>query len=261
MNCPYCGSDINENLENCLHCGKTNENYIPKTIEELKRWYVNRNLPDENITRFFIGKNYTQPKAFGIYKEDSSSNFCVYKNKADGSRAVRYEGPDEAFAVKELYLRLKDEIYNQKAQNVNPISSSYTNNVSNSALKSVSINKFTIFIILLIFIIPIMSLIISAKKPKRGYYRYNNNYYYYQSGDWYEYDTRWHPVSVPKSLSDDYNNYYYSSYYTNIYGVGRFEDSSYYRSPSEDSSSSSYSSDWDSDSSWDSSSTDWDSDW
>ena len=34
----------------------------------------------------------------------------VYKNKADGSRAVRYSGPDEAYAVRELYLKLKSEV-------------------------------------------------------------------------------------------------------------------------------------------------------
>ena len=41
--------------------------------------------------------------------------FIVYKNKADGTRAVRYKGTDEAYAVNELYLKLKDEILNQKA--------------------------------------------------------------------------------------------------------------------------------------------------
>ncbi len=30
----------------------------------------------------------------------------VYKNKADGSRSIRYRGPDEAYAVRALYEKL-----------------------------------------------------------------------------------------------------------------------------------------------------------
>ena len=62
---------------------------------------------------FFIGIDYRQPRAFGIYQ--AGNEFIVYKNKADGTRAVRYQGTDEAYAVNELYLKLKDEILNQKA--------------------------------------------------------------------------------------------------------------------------------------------------
>ncbi|MBR1454171.1 MAG: APC family permease, partial [Lachnospiraceae bacterium] len=47
-------------------------------------------------------------KAFGIYQAEDG-NFVVYKNKANGQRAIRYNGPDEAYAVKELFLKLQDE--------------------------------------------------------------------------------------------------------------------------------------------------------
>ena len=63
-----------------------------------------------------IGKNIKEPKAFGIYKD--GRNFIVYKNKANGQRAVRYKGTDEAYAVNELYMRLKEEILNQKSNNL-----------------------------------------------------------------------------------------------------------------------------------------------
>lgn len=86
----------------------------PKTIEELKQWYVAHNLPDEMITRFFIGKNYQEPKAFGIYQEPATGDFVVYKNKANGTRAERYRGKNEAYAVTELWLKLKEEILHQK---------------------------------------------------------------------------------------------------------------------------------------------------
>ena len=88
---------------------------IPKTIEELKD-YCERNGFTESKTRFFVGFNYQGPKAFGIYKDEATGDFVVYKNKADGSRNVRYQGKDEEFAVVELYDRLQTEIANQKLQ-------------------------------------------------------------------------------------------------------------------------------------------------
>lgn len=65
--------------------------------------------------KIFIGINYKKPKAFGIYQD--GDQFIVYKNKANGERAIRYQGTDEAYAVNELYLKLKSEILNQKANN------------------------------------------------------------------------------------------------------------------------------------------------
>lgn len=96
---------------------ENNRNYYsqPRTIAELEGWYRDRNLPPYETTRFFIGINYTGARAFGIYQE--GNEFIVYKNKDDGSRAIRYQGPDEAFAVNELYLKLKSEIMARKNPN------------------------------------------------------------------------------------------------------------------------------------------------
>ena len=124
IKCEYCGSMFDDTLEKCPSCGATNSNVRrstsdqPITIEGLKQWYESKGLPPEDVTRFFIGKNYTGARAFGIYKDENTGNFIVYKNKADGSRAVRYEGSDEAFAVNELLTRLKQEILEQKSRNI-----------------------------------------------------------------------------------------------------------------------------------------------
>lgn len=263
IKCDYCRSYINDYDEKCPHCGAINTHLVrnaneaPKTIEELQQWYKDRNLPDENTTRFFIGKNHEGPRAFGIYKDDVSGNFIVYKNKSDGSRAIRYKGKDEAYAVNELYMKLKEEILNQKSHN---------SNQSNNK-KKLKINLFTIYVISLIlvtFIIILVS-IIASLGPNRGYYHYHSNYYYYQSGSWYVYDDyygEWTSTEAPRTLRDNYSDYYDSSYYDSNYDIDRFEDSSYYVEPSSSSDSSwDSSSDWDSGSSWDSGSTDWSSDW
>lgn len=123
IKCEFCGNIINENDRKCPYCGAANSavrrsaDGTPKTIEELQRWYMDRNLPPYEVTRFFIGVDYRQPRAFGIYRD--GGEFVVYKNKADGERAIRYRGSDEAYAVNELYLKLKSEILNQKEHNLN----------------------------------------------------------------------------------------------------------------------------------------------
>ena len=83
---------------------------IPKTIQELQEFCDSKGMPLEKM-RFFIGKDFREPCAFGIYKDGSW--YVVYKNKDNGSRAVRYHGPDEAYAVKEIYLKLLDECHNR----------------------------------------------------------------------------------------------------------------------------------------------------
>jgi hypothetical protein len=259
IKCDYCGAFIDDTDEKCSNCGAVNNHLkrsaigIPKTIEELKQWYIEHNLPDENITRFFIGKDYKNPRAFGIYKDEVTGNFVVYKNKDTGVRSIRYEGKDEAYAVNELYMKLKEEIVNQKQHNVN------RNNRNKK--KKFRINWLTVIIIYFIIYF-LLFFLISIFSPHRGYYSYEDNYYYYQSGYWYEYDDYdgWYKTSAPEELKDNYKDYYESSSYSSYYGIDDFEDSGYYSSGSSsddwDSSSS-----WDSDSSWDSSSSDWSSDW
>lgn len=84
---------------------------VPRTMDELRRWYSESGLPPQYVTRFFIGVDTSESRAFGIAKKGSS--FVVYKNKGDGTRSVRYEGPSEARAVGEFYARLVQEAASQ----------------------------------------------------------------------------------------------------------------------------------------------------
>ena len=117
--CPHCGGVIRSDEKTCPHCGAENRNYSPdtprtiyqpKTIAELKEYCAERGMPLLRM-RFFIGEDYREPKAFGIYRD--GKDVVVYKNKADGSRAVRYRGADEAYAVNELFQKLLSECHNR----------------------------------------------------------------------------------------------------------------------------------------------------
>ncbi len=121
VKCEYCGSFIPDTVDKCPNCGGTNVHLArtvpdtPQTIEELRSWYAARNLPPENVTRFYIGKDVREPRAIGIYFD--GRDYIVYKNKANGERAIRYRGTDEAYAVNEVYLKLKETILSQKNHN------------------------------------------------------------------------------------------------------------------------------------------------
>ncbi|MBP5554269.1 MAG: hypothetical protein J6X94_05285 [Lachnospiraceae bacterium] len=86
----------------------------PKTIEELRSWFKERGYEPAQ-TRFFVGVDFRAPKAFGIY-QDELGEYVVYKNKADGTRVIRYQGNDQEFAVHELYQRFQQEIINQQTR-------------------------------------------------------------------------------------------------------------------------------------------------
>lgn len=162
VKCEYCGAYINDTDQFCSHCGAVNDGLkrssdgTPKTIEELQKWYEDRKLPPKETTRFFIGEDYKGARAFGIYKKEDQ--FVVYKNKDDGSRAIRYEGPDEAYAVNEIFLKLKSEILNQKAHNIN----SKTGKKEETIFDKIKDGVFGIALIIIVFgfvITTIMSII------------------------------------------------------------------------------------------------------
>ena len=265
--CDYCENFFDDTLEKCPFCGAPNEHVArssdeaPRTIEELKQWYVSHNLPPEEVTRYFIGKNLKDKRVIGIYKDEDTGNFVVYKNKDNGQRAVRYEGKDEKYAVNEIYQRLRSEIANQKtASKSRPM----PKHKSKGILDFILWHPFLFF-----FIIILLMGIVSAMIPSdAGYYNYNGQQYYYNDSTWYYYDDildDWtYAYDLDSDFLDNYSDYYQSGSYDSSYGGYDFSDSDYGYS----SNSSDWGSDWDNDSSWDSGwdswdsgGSDWDSDW
>lgn len=254
ITCEYCGNNMNSTDENCPHCGAPNLHIertaqgVPKTIEELSAFFQ-ANRISESQTRFFVGKDVKDARAFGIFKDDNGV-ITVYKNKSDGSRAVRYQGTDEAYAVNEIYQKFVEERSKQiAAGNVTPKGSRQHNTSgpdrhSSGRKKGFLGNLFTprgtIYLIIFVLIM-IYALRGAALHTNSNYSPIYHTPIIYDTG----YDTY-----------DDYGNYSDDWYSYDDY------DSS---SDSYWSDDSSWDSDWDSgydydswDSGWD---TDWDSDW
>lgn len=272
IKCEFCGAYISDTDEKCANCGAPNAHLVrsaegvPKTIDELKAFCAAHNMPLERM-RFFLGEDFREPKAFGIYR-DENGDFIVYKNKADGSRAVRYRGKDEAYAVNELYQKLKSEVQIRKAQQSAP-QSHITPPASKKGRMRRGCGQFLIAFAVFIVIIAI-SIFMVSRTPSTGYYDYDGDYYYYQNNDWYYYDddmAGWlYAPYVDSTLREDYRDYWQGDSYSSQYGVEDFSDSEYYSSSSSDKNDN-WSSGWDSSdfdtdySSWDSGDTDWGSDW
>ena len=259
--CPYCGSSVTRSDEICPSCGAPNMYYVsgseggarrPRTIEELQDFCASKGMPLEKM-RFFIGTNEPSPKCFRIYRE--GDRFIVYKNKADGSRSVRYEGPDEAFAVKELYEKLLEEHRLRRSGGTKSRkASSYTS--SDESRKN---RRIIIGLVVLIIVTLLSNRLGKLNHRKDGYYRSGDGLYYRYGTSWYR-DTgfdEW--ISVFDFPEDDYGSYYVGSDYDDSWGGSDFTDSSTWDDlhTSDDSDS-----DWDYDyDDWDFGDTDWDSDW
>ena len=266
IKCDYCGTFINDTDEKCPNCGAPNDHLarsakgVPKTIEELKAFCEARNLPLDKM-RFFIGENYQGARAFGIYK-DEDGHFVVYKNKSDGSRAVRYQGYDEAYAVNEIYQKLHSEVVKQREYKASSASS------SQPTRRSSGVNPTTLIAVILFIILFVVTAFMQMRgKPKRGYYSYGDETYYYGGGTWYGYNdalSSWFPTIITND-SDLYGNsgdYWEGSDYSDSWGASDFSRSEYYQDSLDRDSDWDDDDDWDwGGSDWDSGSTDWDSDW
>lgn len=233
IRCEYCGQLIDETEDTCPHCGAVNPaasraaSGVPRTIEELKAFAARHNLPLEKM-RFFLGEDYRGPRAFGICRDDDTGEFVVYKNKSDGSRAVRYRGHDEAYAVNELYQKMKSEVAEQKSRIAAQKSYAPAGNRGSSAFTDEErrrdlerrfgvgmgngtsagpqaagcmsrllawIGRIILVFFGIMFALAILGGIVTyfverniSSLPAGGYYRYDDTMYYPWHGDWYYWD-------------------------------------------------------------------------
>lgn len=222
----------------------------PGTIEELKVYCAANGMPLEKM-RFFIDQDYRQPRAFGIYRDGDS--FVVYKNKDNGSRAVRYQGPDEAYAVNELFRKLLDECH---ARGIYPDGKPQPTGKQRKAKKRNT--RLLIIAVVVMLLLAAGSAYFGMRAHRYdGYYRDPGDAYYYRYGDsWYYDDGYYGWVAVDDFPNGDYDDYYLGDDYGESGAVDDFKASEAWDQIQAESHTSSgdYSS-------WDSGGTDWSSDW
>ena len=253
--CPFCGAVVTSDQKNCPECGGVNEHYIedrprqilhPKTIDELKEYCAERGMPLLRM-RFFIGEDCREARAFGIYRD--GGRVVVYKNKSDGSRAVRYNGPDEAHAVHEIFQKLLDECHQrgiypdgkpaQSRSTSRPVRNSSTYTIGpdprpvNRRPSSTPKNS-SVLVVFLVIIIGMFLISNQAGKPvpdlKTGYYlTQNSGVYYYQknvtgglSSSWHRYDGGWKKASDPFRNNREADRHYKGTETENGWGAEPF---------------------------------------
>ena len=228
IKCEYCDGMIEDTLEKCPNCGGVNNNVaraakkIPTTIEELKAFCEAKKLDLERM-HFHIGEDYKEPKAFGIFK-GGDGNFVVYKNKADGSRAIRYRGKDEKYAVNELYQKLKVEFIEAREWGNARRANSAPSRGTPTPEKKKGISP-----ALLIFIaVVLLYLFLAANSPSKGYYNYGGDTYRYSGSSWYVWNIgseMWEELSgVDSELSDNYKEYQVDDHEVNDEYVNNWDD-------------------------------------
>lgn len=305
--CEYCGATISTNNKMCPNCGASNPLYVvdeeriitdPQTIEELQEYCAERGMPLARM-RFFIGVDFKDPKAFGIYRAPDG-DVVVYKNKADGTRAVRYKGRDERHAVNEIYGKLLEECHNRGIYpdgksstpymsksnrqesyytRSNRTNASFVNNFSGNFSKGTNkgCRPMSTAIIVWVAIMAFCFIFLhvkmaDARNHPKGYYKYNDDMYFRQGNNWYYYDDTdddWYQVDngITDSLYEADKDYYYGENWGSDWGSSFYNSDAYREYQESHSSSNDDDDDWDSGSSdsdwddWDSGSTDWDSDW
>ena len=241
IQCEFCGSFIEDTDEKCPNCGADNIHLIragagiPKTIEELQEFCKEHNIPLEKL-RFFIGEDYQGAKAFGIYKDDNG-NFVVYKNKSDGTRAERYRGHDEAYAVNEIYQKLRSELNDRKdagtivkkntsgysKQSEKPVADESTYSADGASPqqgRGGAVWLIIAAVVLIGIIVGICMLFRACYKeidsyPNYGYYYYDDQTWYYDGDVWYVYapaEELWKAADVEKGdeLYDHYKDYWFA---------------------------------------------------
>ena len=255
--CEYCNSLIKDTEDKCPNCGAGNIHMsrtpvaVPKTMVELQQWCWQKNVTVEK-TRFFLGIDSGEICASGIYQDEKTGNFIVYKNIFNGSRTIFYDGRDEAYAVYDCYMRLREQLLKpepvlihqrshtesdvppydpQEAfRNLTQINAKYENTKKEKPLWKVW------FPFILIAVVALFLLFGPTNEPDEGYYIFEDNIFYYQKNvdHWYEfmrsepqddceypYAGNW-SITKPEVKLSCFNSRYYSA--NEIEGAKTFPD-------------------------------------
>ncbi len=99
--CKNCGSRCDSGI--CKVCG------TPQNITALRNWVIENNagIIPHNLV---IGKESVDPFVCGLYVDESTRDYVVYRTNECGFSRLLYQGQDEATAVYSLFSKLRDDM-------------------------------------------------------------------------------------------------------------------------------------------------------
>ena len=216
------------------------------SIEELKQKCAEKNMPLEKM-RFFIGEDRKEPKCFGVYQDELTGDWIVYKNKANGERAIRYRGPDEARAAQEIWNKIGSETKRRKDLYASPYDravledaanrnadvpkTNFLENIIAAIMTPLTVNGNYKYLILAAILGCIGYYYLADDYEFRdGYYQVEDDTYYCINDDWYIYEAGdWALTTLfDGSYEEDVEEYYIGDDYDASYGFSDFTDTGYY---------------------------------
>lgn len=237
--CPLCGAPVVMEEETLEQDNTPEQEVVPETIAALRELCVSRSV-DAESRGFFLDSNREHHGGYGIYL-DNDGDFVFYKNHSSGEKSIRYKGKDEAYAVRELYGRMKKDgcfpLTVKKNQPKENSSHGHHRSGSSGKHRRVQRKKRVVIAVALLLVLAVSAAAVYvwyANQPKDGYYHYHDDYYYLQKGSWYCYNSvmeKWEPVIPEAILMTNHKVYYRSIYYWEGSYITDFKDSGFYIVP------------------------------
>ena len=236
--CPLCGAPVAPEEKSEPEASPAQPETAPRTVEELLALCASFEA-DPAAYHFYIGEDEKDAVGYGLFV-DEFGDYVFYHNHRNQQRSIRYKGRDEAYAVGELYRRMKEArvfyrpVSRQEEGGERRHHHSHSGQSGRQRRKARRI-RLAVAIGAAVVVCCVAAVVLRwrALQPKDGYYHCQGRYYYLQQHQWYAYDSvmdNWEKTDANPTIVANHQAYYRSIYYWEGSPVSDFRDSGYYDS-------------------------------
>ena len=232
--CPLCGAPVAVEEEPEPEVPAQQPEQTPRTVAELLA-LCDSFETDPAAHRFYIGKDEKDATGYGLFV-DEFGDYVFYHNHRSHQRSIRYKGRDEAYAVGELYSRMKEAhlFYRPVARQEESGKRHHHSHSGQSSRQRKRIRRRRWAVAIAAVVACLVAAVVlrwQALQPKDGYYHYQDRYYYLQQRQWYAYDSvmeTWSKTQPNETVVANHSLYYRSTYYWEGSPVSDFRESGFY---------------------------------